>query len=252
VILHGWLDQAASWRRVAEQLASEGRRVLAYDQRGHGRSDHAPTGSYYHFPNYVADLDAFVRLLGLDQFTLVGHSMGGTVAARYAALQIPQLKRLVLVDGLGPVAIDDVTATEQYVRHFSQLTNPPRHKPMPNLDAAISRMQRMNPSLTDSDARILALRSTQPVVGGVVWRWDPLHRTRAAIGFDVDRHKLLLSRISVPTTLVLGESGWYSTIPDLDQRIACIPSVTDRIALDAEHAMHLDCPFKLAQAIIEA
>ena len=97
VLLHGFLEQSAAWDPVARSL---GRRVVAPNQRGHGRSGHVGDGGWYHFWDYVGDLDQLVEHIG-GPIDLVGHSMGGTVAALYAGTRPDMVRRLVLVEGLG-------------------------------------------------------------------------------------------------------------------------------------------------------
>jgi alpha-beta hydrolase superfamily lysophospholipase len=58
LLLHGFLDHAGSWARVAERLSGH---VVALDLRGHGRSAWVGPGASYHFPEYVADVDALHR-----------------------------------------------------------------------------------------------------------------------------------------------------------------------------------------------
>ena len=87
VLLHGsgpGVTAWANWRLVLPPLA-ERFRVIAPDARGHGRSAHVGAGGYYHFPDYVSDLDGLVTELGLHAPTVVGHSMGGTVSCWFAA-----------------------------------------------------------------------------------------------------------------------------------------------------------------------
>src|SRR5262245_28460172 len=76
LLLHGYLDAAATWDLCAARLVSAGYSVLALDLRGFGESDRVPPGGYYHFPDYVSDVDAVVRqAFGAEKITLVGHSM---------------------------------------------------------------------------------------------------------------------------------------------------------------------------------
>ena len=124
VFLHGWLDQAAGWNQVALNLSQKGHAVCAYDQRGHGKSEHAPLSSHYHFPDYVADLDAILQTLPHQKVTLIGHSMGGTVASLYSALRPQKISKLVLIEGLGPLAEDPKQAFLRYQKHLAQRKSP--------------------------------------------------------------------------------------------------------------------------------
>lgn len=75
VLAHGITDSAACWRRLAEHLyLNADVDVLAYDARGHGRSDR---GSDYSFRAHLEDLLALRRSREAADWALVGHSMGG-------------------------------------------------------------------------------------------------------------------------------------------------------------------------------
>ena len=99
VLLHGVTGHARVWDHLAERLLP-GRRVLALDQRGHGDSDPAPDDDY-RVGTMADDVAAFAGSLRLERFALVGHSMGGRIAIKYAADHAARLDRLVIVD-IGP------------------------------------------------------------------------------------------------------------------------------------------------------
>jgi pimeloyl-ACP methyl ester carboxylesterase len=82
---------------VGETLEAEGFHVVALDQRGHGDSDWDPELRYTD-DRYAADARALAQHLRLAPFTLVGHSMGGSVAYTYASRYPTDLKRLVIED----------------------------------------------------------------------------------------------------------------------------------------------------------
>ena len=101
VLVHGLYGSGNNFRRHANWLA-EHRRVLSPDLRNHGRSPHHRDMGY---PAMAADLAALLDAEGLDQATLVGHSMGGKAAMALALTHPERVEGLVVVD-IAPVAYD--------------------------------------------------------------------------------------------------------------------------------------------------
>src|ERR1044071_1910687 len=99
VLLHGITGHARVWDHLAQRRAPA-RRVLALDQRGHGDSDPAPDDDY-RVGTKANDVAAFAGSLRLGRFGLVGHSMGGGIAIKFAADHGAQLERLGIID-IGP------------------------------------------------------------------------------------------------------------------------------------------------------
>jgi pimeloyl-ACP methyl ester carboxylesterase len=98
VFLHGLMGYWANWRGVIS--AFENRyRILAYDQRGHGRSLQPMTG--YAPEDYAGDLRKILDELGWDKISLVGHSMGGRNAMVFAS-QFPQRINKLVIEDIGP------------------------------------------------------------------------------------------------------------------------------------------------------
>ncbi len=249
--LHGLLDQGATWARVAERLAAAGHRVLAPDARGHGRSGHVGAGGYYHFPDYVADLDGLVRQLALQDPVLVGHSMGGTVSCWYAATRPERVRRLVVIEGLGPPALPDEVAVDRMDLFLKGVGSPPVDKVFQTVEQAAARMTRMLPGLDEPWARTLAERVLEPADGGLRWTWDPLHRTRSPATFPSARFRGVLGAIQAPTTLVYGTRSWYR-FDDLALREAALQHLVSRHELDATHALTIDVPDRVAAIVAEA
>ena len=77
------------------------RRVITFDHRGHGDSPNTGDAPTYTFDQLVADMSSLVDRLGLDRFDLLGHSMGGVVAMRYALRHPERVRSLVLMDTAG-------------------------------------------------------------------------------------------------------------------------------------------------------
>lgn len=82
VLVHGLGGSSRTWQKLMGDLAAD-LRIIAYDLRGAGRSG-TPPGPYS-LALLVADLHGLVEKLGLEQVTLVGHSLGGAVVLAYAA-----------------------------------------------------------------------------------------------------------------------------------------------------------------------
>jgi len=96
VLLHGFTGHRDDFAQVVPRL-SQGRRVLAPDLRGHGESGRAAGPEDYTFSECMADLLAFLDALGIEQCDLLGHSMGGMVAVRFALEYPTRLRSLVLM-----------------------------------------------------------------------------------------------------------------------------------------------------------
>ena len=81
VLIHSYLLSSTSWEKQTTALLEAGYRVITYDRRGFGQSSRPATG--YDYDTLAQDLRALVTTLDLDNFALVGYSMGGGEVARY-------------------------------------------------------------------------------------------------------------------------------------------------------------------------
>jgi pimeloyl-ACP methyl ester carboxylesterase len=131
--LHGWLDNSNSFKTLGPFLAERGFHVVAMDHLGHGRSDHLGAGGLYSILHSVAVAREFTTALGWNsdsqesvpsgggggagrQFDLLGHSMGGIISTIYSATFPENVRRLVLVEALGPLSERDVDNTPKNLR----------------------------------------------------------------------------------------------------------------------------------------
>lgn len=98
VLVHGLRDYAYYWQDFANRMM-DSFHIYAFDQRGHGESEFAPGG--YLVWALASDLGQFVDQLGLEQFDLLGLSLGSRCSMAYAREDWQRLKHLVLID-MGP------------------------------------------------------------------------------------------------------------------------------------------------------
>lgn len=97
LLLHGLASSSHIWNLVAPRLGRRGAHVVAYDQRGHGRSAKPTSG--YGFDRLTADAGAVIRTTRLRRPLVVGHSWGANVALELAARRSRAIRGIVLIDG---------------------------------------------------------------------------------------------------------------------------------------------------------
>lgn len=249
VCCHGFLDQAWGFRDFAEALVRGGLRVVAFDWRGHGQTEHVGAGGYYHFPDYILDLHDLLPLLASGPVHLFGHSMGGTVAAMYAATHPGVARTLTLVEGLGPPSYGGEAPDK--LRGWLDSMDRARRRgahPMEDLADAVTRMRTQNPELPAELAYFLAEKGTAEVDEGRQWRFDPLHRTSTPALFSADTFATFLRRIEVPTLIVGGARGYRTA--DHAERVAELPNAREVTIDDVGHMVHWLKPEALADVVL--
>jgi pimeloyl-ACP methyl ester carboxylesterase len=139
VLLHGVIASAAVWWRVGPALAQTGRRVVAVDLPGHGRTGHWQ--GHHHFRDNAADVAAWVRASGLDvpELQVIGHSWGAMTAA---ALPWAGLRPATLVL-LDPPAVPHAV--------ISAMVNDPSEQIHADIDEGVAALAAANPEWSAGD-----------------------------------------------------------------------------------------------------
>ncbi len=96
VLIHGLAASSAFWYAAGAQFLSLLGPCLAYDLRGHGKSESPETG--YSVTAMMGDLEALMDDRGIDEAHLVAHSFGGMIALLFALRHPDRVKSLVLAD----------------------------------------------------------------------------------------------------------------------------------------------------------
>ncbi|MCG2792617.1 MAG: alpha/beta hydrolase [Weeksellaceae bacterium] len=111
VLLHGKNFNGAYWKTTIQALTKEGFRVVAPDQIGFGKSS-KPTDYQFSFQQLAQNTKAVLDGLKIDKIALLGHSMGGMVATRFALMYPEIVEKLILEN---PIGLEDWKLVTPYV-----------------------------------------------------------------------------------------------------------------------------------------
>lgn len=235
IALHGWLDNANSFARLAPRL--EGLRIVALDLAGHGHSDHRPPGASYALPDYVHDVLQVAEQLGWERFSLMGHSLGAIISVFLAGALPERVSRLALIDGLVPPVGEADTAPGQLGKALqAQLRLAHKRKPVyPDQEQAICARMKGAVAVTHEAAELLAQRGLMPVPGGYTWRSDIRLTLPSAVRITRQQAMAFVAAIRCPTHLVVACEGLLARNQELLDGLAM--EVT---RLAGGHHLHLN------------
>jgi len=250
VLIHGFLDNAHSWTATARALKDHFH-VIAPDMRGHGDSDRVGAGGYYHFADYVADLDSLIAKLGRDRVSLVGHSMGGSICSYYAGSHPDGVHKLALLEGLGPPESAN-SAPEQikiWVQSWRTATErePTVYK---SIEDAALRLRKRDALLDEALSLELARNGTVADGGGRRFKHDPLHLSRGPSPYSAEQAAEFWRQITAPTLLVDGDQSVFRHAEDeMARRATHLPSPERATVANAGHMLHWHQPDALAAVL---
>ena len=257
VLMHGWMDVAASFQFVVDALCQaegENRCILAADWRGFGLTD-TPASDSYWFPDYLADLDALLDTLSPSApVDLLGHSMGGNVVMSYAGLRPARVRRLINLEGFGLPRTQPAQAPKRMLQWLNELKEPASLRSYDSVQAVADRLLKNNPLLTPDKAAWLAPHWSAPAADG---RWhilgDPAHKRVNPVLYQVDEVLETWKLITAPLLWVEGDQTdvakwWGHRYPrsDFDARLAVVPQAQRARLSPCGHMLHHDQPQALA------
>lgn len=244
--LHGWLDNANTFAPLGGQTPID---LVSLDLPGHGLSSHLPPGVFYHFVDYVADVMDVARALGWDRFHLMGHSLGGGVAAVFAGAFPELVESLVMIESLGPLSHPESEVPTRIAQHGrSRAALGEKRKPTyPDLEAAaLARFKAGDLSLESS--RILAKRGTEKVGGGITWRSDQRLKLPSPLRLSEPQVQACLRAITCPTLGIRAKAGLPWPEENVKTRLNCVKDL-ELVEVDGGHHVHLDHPNRVLPAL---
>ena len=233
LMLHGASQQAHSWDFISLGLSSE-YHVLVLDQRGHGDSDWAPEGDYS-IEAAQGDLDGIVDALGLSDFNLMGHSMGGRNSFVWASRHPGMLRSLTIVD-TGP---ETVPRGSDRIRRFRELPD--------NLDTFeefADRVQEYTGRSRDQVLGALKYSIRQGADGKWTWKYDKVMRQsgRTESYWTPEQLWDCVKRIDCPTLVTRGDRSDIFAAETMDRMCEDIADCTCVTIANAGHLVQGDNP----------
>lgn len=239
IALHGWLDNAASFARLAPKLP--GLRIVALDFAGHGHSGHRAPGCSYTIFSYVQDVLQVAEQLGWQRFSLLGHSLGAIVSVFLAGALPERIERLALIDGLAPFTGEAESAPQTLGEALkAQLTMADKRQPVyAEVSQAVKmRMRGRLAPVSREAAELLVQRGLMPVIGGYVWRTDSRLTLPQPLSFTRAQVKAFVQALQCPVKLITATHGMQLAQPDFRTLMNDMPIEIEQ--LPGGHHLHLD------------
>ncbi|HEV8627538.1 MAG TPA: alpha/beta hydrolase [Acidimicrobiia bacterium] len=239
VFVHGFPFQASMWDPQIPVAVEAGRRAVAPDLPGFGRSAVPAERSAYSIDGYADLVAALVGDLGLGQVVLVGLSMGGYIALAVARRHPEVLAGLVLAD----TRADPDTPEGRQTRSDQQALVEMRGDVTPLVDGLLTRvLAEAGPRRAEVGATLGdMMRSTAPA--GWIGALEAMKQRR-------DQTDLLPS-IAVPTLVVVGESDAIAPVDVAEAMAKAIPNAYFEVIPDAGHVANLENPEVFNRAFSE-
>lgn len=239
VMLHGWLDNAASFATLAPELSDFS--ITALDLAGHGKSKHRPDGCFYHLWDYVLDVIAVLKT-STQNVWLLGHSMGGAVAMLVAAMVPDKVRGLVILDSMGPATAtpDQRVTTMQRSMQKMLKKRTIRSSRYQSQEALVHARMHGFTELSYEAAKPLVERGATFENG--VWKWRTDHKLSFPSPFRMDEASVeaYIQAIKCPTLALVANQGIFARQQELvEKRAKAFPWIKLK-RLEGNHHFHLE------------
>jgi pimeloyl-ACP methyl ester carboxylesterase len=259
LLAHGGMDFAGTFDVFAPMLAEAGWRVVSWDHRGHGDSEHA---ALYSWEADLRDAVCVFDSVSADAVPVIGHSKGGSLMLQLADALPHRVSHLVNLDGLpSRRSFPDVSDHQRTKLRAQELTTWLDHrrtlvdaqrKPG-TIDELAARRARMNPRLDPDWLRYLVTVGARPDPDGWRWKIDPTLRFGGFGPWRPEWSMMRLPDIGVPVLAILGTEpdpmGWGTLDVDV---LSHLPAGGRLVMLEgAGHFVHIEKPREVSDLVLD-
>ncbi|WP_144208503.1 alpha/beta fold hydrolase [Shewanella donghaensis] len=270
--LHGWLDNADSFEPLAQALMNQGvlkhYQLLAIDWPGHGKSQHRPGSSPLHWIDYLYDLDELINVLvsppntvkhavkttdnnikqtSDNTITIIGHSLGGIIAAAYNACFPEKIVKLVLIEALSPIFEKPSNAKNRLINSFKQhhRFNESKSKTDETANSertfTLERAVNARNQLTGLDkhwCELIIKRNVDIKNQQFCWKSDPRLKLDSPYRLTFEQVDALMTMSDTPCLLILGEQGFKQLKLAIPQAKSWFSQIS-HLQIPGDHHLHM-------------
>ncbi len=234
IILHGLFGTSDNWQTHAKKLA-EYYHVILVDQRNHGHSPWSDDFTY----NYLADdLERLVNHLNINQFTLIGHSMGGKTAMYYSQKYPNRLEKMVIVD----------IGIKRYPMHHNEIIKGIQSIDLTKISSRSEAEIAMLPFVDSYGVRQFILKNLYWIEKGKLsWRMNVnvLEREMEEILAPIPKLE-----VWTPTLFIRGTLSNYILDEDWSEIEELFPDATLQTIENAGHWVHSEQPEEFVNGVL--
>lgn len=233
ILLHGLRSYALTWKTLAPILA-EKFYVIALDQRGRGDSDWAVDISSYQTSYYVQDIEDMVDTLNVDQFIILGHSLGGTNALEYNRLN-PNKVRALIIEDIGPGSSIQGAGAERIRR---EMQNTPLS--FSSWHEAAEFWKKLRPLIDEQGIQSRLDNTLIEKNGQITWRHDQYGIAQARLTIPSTNLWPAVEQLNCPALFIKGALSDFLTHETIEEMRARKPEIQYIEVAGASHYVHDD------------
>lgn len=227
IILHGLFGLNDNWQSFSKQITENNIAVYAVDLRNHGSSPH---DSVFDYDSMADDVFAFISKHDLQNVNIMGHSLGGKVAMKFALKHQDILKSLIVVD----------IAPRYYAPHHQQIIKALQAVDLDTVNTRKEAEHILSGYIDDAGVKMFLLKNLYWEGDRLQWRFNL--KVIAEKIESVGERITSTEKFEGKTLFIKGEKSKYITDDDKSEILNLFPEAEIKTCANAGHWVHADNP----------